>query len=192
MAELPPVANEMGVNRFFSNVRGTLSLAHYPGETNNATCHWFINLADNAYLDAPNTNNAYTVFGRVIAGLEHLDRLNPAHVSRAIKLVNLGGRLDEAPVRLAAPAGAVTYDDLLTVTSRLVTLDMHVLLERLAANVRRLSWRSVSNRTHTVTWQPTLGGSWTTLWTTNGNGAVQSLLHTNAGSTGFYRVRYQP
>ena len=58
--------------------------------------------------------------------------------------------------RFSAASGAVTYDDLLTVTSRVVTLDMQLLLERQAVNVRRLSWRSVSNKTHTVTWQPTL------------------------------------
>jgi hypothetical protein len=33
------VPSELAVNRFFSNVRGTIALAHYPGETNNATCH---------------------------------------------------------------------------------------------------------------------------------------------------------
>lgn len=192
VAEKTAVTNELMSGSFFSNVRGTIALAHYPGQTNNATCHWFINLADNAYLDAPNTNNAYVVFGRVISGLENLDKLNPGPTNTTIKILNLGGWLDEAPVRPTATLSTVTYDDLLTVTYRIIALDMNLQLQSLSNNVRSISWQSVSNKQHTLSSTSALGLIWTNLVTTNGNGATQTFRHTNNSSDGFYRVQYQP
>jgi cyclophilin family peptidyl-prolyl cis-trans isomerase len=134
VTENAPVTNELGIGRFFSNVRGTIALAHYSGETNNATCHWFINLVDNPSLDAPDTNHAYVVFGRVISGLTNLDKLNPTATNTSIKILDLGGWLTECPVNPSATLSTVTYDDLLTVSYNLVTLNMELQVQRVATN----------------------------------------------------------
>jgi len=189
--EFAPVTNELGRGQFFSNQKGTIALAHYPHETNNATCHWFINLTNNAHLDAPTTNAAYTVFGRVIGGTNILDRLNPAAANTLVKVLNLTGYLEEAPVRPAATLATATYDDLLLATYRVVKLDMQFTIEKLAGQARKVTWRSLSNQTHKVEFLPTLGGTnWLVLWTTNGNGNLQSYQHTPTNTNGFYRVTF--
>jgi cyclophilin family peptidyl-prolyl cis-trans isomerase len=193
VAENTSVTNELGVGRFFSNVRGTIALAHYPGQTNNATCHWFINLADNPAFDAPDTNHAYVVFGHVISGLTNLDRLDPTATNPTIKLLNLGGWLSQCPVNYSATLATATYSNLLTVTYNLVTLDMGLTAQSVATNAVLLSWQSISNKTHIVAFKPDLvSTSWTNIWTTNGNGATQSFQHATNSPSGFYRVSYQP
>lgn len=192
VGEKAAVTNELMRGSFFSNVRGTIALAHYPGQTNNATCHWFVNLADNTYLDAPNTNNAYVVFGRVISGLENLDKLNPGPTNTTIKILNLGGYLTDAPVRPTATLATVIYDDLLTVNYRIIALDMNLQLQFLSNNIYSINWQSLSNKPHTLSYTSALGLVWTNLVVTNGSGAVQTLRHTNSSPGGFYRLQYQP
>jgi cyclophilin family peptidyl-prolyl cis-trans isomerase len=186
------VANERGVGRFFANERGTLALAHYPGETNNATCHWFINLTNNPAFDAVNTNNAYVVFGRVIGGLDILDRLNPKATNTLVKILNLGGWLEEVPVKPTATVSTVTYADLLTTTWKVVSLDMNGSVTNPSPTVHTVSWESVSNRTHKVEFGLLTSTHWTLLWTTNGNGSRQSFTHTTNAVNGFYRLSYVP
>ena len=193
VAENPPITNELNTGAFFSNVRGTIAMVHYPGQPTNTTCDWFINLADNTNFDAPDTNHAYVVFGHVISGLTNLDRLNPTATNTTIKIVNLGGWLTSCPVNHAANPSTVTYSNLLTVTYNLITLDMELRTQRVATNAVLLSWQSVSNKTQTIFFKPDLlSPSWTTLWTTNGDGATQTFLHVTNAVTGFYRVSYQP
>ena len=190
--EKPAVTNELMTGGFFSNQRGTIALAHYAGQTNVSTCHWFINLTNNSYLDVANTNNSYVVFGRVISGLENLDKLNPGPTNTTIKILNLGGYLTDAPVKPTATVSTVSYDDLLTVNYRVITLDMDLKVQRSGSNISVVSWRSVSNKQHTVSYTQPIGAAWTNLLTTNGNGATQSFQHTNNSPSGFYRLQYQP
>ncbi|MBK9118721.1 MAG: peptidylprolyl isomerase [Phycisphaerales bacterium] len=57
------------------NVRGTIAAAR-ARNPNSATCEFFFNLADNPKLDHPSVDGyGYTVFGRVISGLDVLDRI---------------------------------------------------------------------------------------------------------------------
>ena len=46
-------------------------------DPNSATAQFFINLADNAFLDQPNARdgNGYAVFGRVVQGMEVVDKI---------------------------------------------------------------------------------------------------------------------
>ena len=193
VAENAPITNELGAGTFFSNLRGTIAMVHYPGQPTNTTCHWFINLAENTAFDAPDTNHAYVVFGHVISGLTNLDRLNPTATNTTIKLMNLGGWLSSCPVNYSANPSTVTYSNLLTITYNLVTLDMGLNVQQVATNTILLSWQSITNKMHTVSFKPNLANPpWTALWTTNGNGSTETFRHVTNSVTGFYRVSYQP
>ncbi len=58
------------------NARGTLAMARTM-DPNSATAQFFINLVDNSFLDAANSRdgNGYAVFGKVIAGMDVVDRI---------------------------------------------------------------------------------------------------------------------
>jgi peptidyl-prolyl cis-trans isomerase A (cyclophilin A) len=57
------------------NTRGTVSMAR-TGNPDSATSQFFVNVADNPRLDYPNPDgNGYAVFGRVIEGMDVVDRI---------------------------------------------------------------------------------------------------------------------
>lgn len=56
------------------NERGTLAMARFRNP-DSARAQFFVNLSDNASLDAQGERPGYTVFGRVLEGLEHLDAI---------------------------------------------------------------------------------------------------------------------
>ncbi|MBK6673858.1 MAG: peptidylprolyl isomerase [Proteobacteria bacterium] len=60
------------------NLRGTVAMAR----TNNphsATSQFFINLVDNDFLNAGPGNDGYAVFGKVVEGLDIVDRIAKHH-----------------------------------------------------------------------------------------------------------------
>ena len=62
------------------NDRGTIAMARTPNP-NSATSQFFINLVDNAPLNAPNPDGyGYTVFGKVVAGMEVVDKIKSVPV----------------------------------------------------------------------------------------------------------------
>jgi cyclophilin family peptidyl-prolyl cis-trans isomerase len=63
---LPPIANE--ANNGLSNLRGTVAMAR-TSDPNSATSQFFINLADNLFLDYSATSAGYAVFGTVTKGM---------------------------------------------------------------------------------------------------------------------------
>ena len=64
-----------------SNVRGTISMARTM-DPNSATAQFFINVKDNANLDQPNARdgNGYAVFGKVVAGMDVVDKIKAVAV----------------------------------------------------------------------------------------------------------------
>ena len=70
----PPIPLESGNG--LSNVRGAISMAR-TGNPNSATSQFFINVKDNDRLDAANSpdGNGYTVFGKVISGMDVVDKI---------------------------------------------------------------------------------------------------------------------
>ena len=64
-----------------TNVRGTLAMARTPAP-NSATAQFFINLKDNAFLDQANSRdgNGYAVFGKVVAGMDVVDKIKAVPV----------------------------------------------------------------------------------------------------------------
>jgi cyclophilin family peptidyl-prolyl cis-trans isomerase len=72
---LPPVTNE--ANNGLSNDRGTIAMAR-TGVIDSATSQFYINLKDNLplnYRDDSNRGYGYCVFGRVISGMETVDKI---------------------------------------------------------------------------------------------------------------------
>lgn len=68
-----PVVNES--KNGLSNLRGTLTMAR-TGDPNSATAQFFINAVDNPRLDyTDDANPGYCVFGKVIAGLDVVDKI---------------------------------------------------------------------------------------------------------------------
>lgn len=82
-----PVRNE-SLNGL-KNLRGTLAAAR-TSDPDSAMAQWFINLKDNAFLDgdAAAKKPGYTVFGKVTAGMEVVDKI------ATVKTGNQGGHND--------------------------------------------------------------------------------------------------
>jgi len=67
-----PIKNE--ATNGLKNKRGTLAMAR-TNDINSATSQFFINLADNDFLDNKAGNYGYAVFGRVDSGMEVVDAI---------------------------------------------------------------------------------------------------------------------
>ncbi|NUQ68071.1 MAG: peptidylprolyl isomerase [Phycisphaerales bacterium] len=70
----PGIANEW--KNGLKNTRGTIAMARLGGKADSATCQFFINVADNGFLDRPQPDGAaYAVFGKVTRGMEVVDQI---------------------------------------------------------------------------------------------------------------------
>jgi peptidyl-prolyl cis-trans isomerase A (cyclophilin A) len=72
---LPAIKNES--KNGLKNLRGTLAMARYENP-DSATSQFFINLKDNAHLDPEGVEYGYAVFGKVIAGMDVVDKIASA------------------------------------------------------------------------------------------------------------------
>ncbi len=70
---LKPIPNESGNG--LKNLRGTVGLARASGP-HSGDCQFYVNVADNGDLDPLPTRWGYAVFGRVIEGMEVVDRIS--------------------------------------------------------------------------------------------------------------------
>jgi len=68
----PPTENE--AHNGVKNLRGSLSMAR-TNDVNSATAQFFVNLADNAFLDNKPGSFGYAVFGRVTEGMDVIDKI---------------------------------------------------------------------------------------------------------------------
>jgi peptidyl-prolyl cis-trans isomerase A (cyclophilin A) len=73
----PPIPLESGNG--LGNLRGTVAMAR-TGDPNSATSQFFINTVDNFFLDADvgRIGTGYAVFGKVVEGLEVVDKIRAA------------------------------------------------------------------------------------------------------------------
>ena len=108
-----PIPNEAGNG--LKNLRGTVGLARASGP-HSGDCQFYVNVADNADLDPLPTRWGYAVFGRVVEGMEVVDRISVSPTGSAgpfkqdapiaqvvIQKVEL---IAEQPAPAAAPAAA--------------------------------------------------------------------------------------
>lgn len=106
------------------NDRGTISMARLGGQPDSATSQFFINVVDNASLDrAQRDGAAYAVFGKVVEGMDVVEKIRYTEVSThpgygngrdavvpttpvVIKAAKLLDKFDRAAVEAAAGAAA--------------------------------------------------------------------------------------
>jgi cyclophilin family peptidyl-prolyl cis-trans isomerase len=75
-----PIESEMSSKAGMLNVPGTLAMAR-TGDPNSATAQFFINVNDNKFLNfrsADVQGYGYTVFGKVVAGMDVVDKIAKA------------------------------------------------------------------------------------------------------------------
>ena len=73
----PPIVNEGAAALAHGgpgNVVGTIAMAR-TNDPNSATAQFFINVHDNAFLDASAQSPGYTVFGKVVSGMDVIDKI---------------------------------------------------------------------------------------------------------------------
>ncbi len=73
----PPIKNEW--RNGLKNKRGTIAMAR-TSRPDSATSQFYINVVDNANLDSPRGGAAYAVFGRVVAGMDTVDKIRRVDV----------------------------------------------------------------------------------------------------------------
>jgi cyclophilin family peptidyl-prolyl cis-trans isomerase len=184
----PPITNEFGVGRRFSNVFGTIAMAKVGTDTNSATSEWYINLSNNVGLDAANANNLFVVFGHVIAGTNVLNVFNSFQTYNGTQQSNLvadvsGYNPAFSNFPLTAPFFTptnVVYVD--------VSL-MQITIQPATGSGQEISWNSATGLTNIVEFTTSFPPVWTTLAVTNGSGARMSVVDGSADPNRFYRVR---
>ncbi|GAH11219.1 unnamed protein product [marine sediment metagenome] len=86
----PPIVNEAGNG--LKNDRGTIAMGQIPGNPDSATSQFFINHKNNDFLNyVENRNPGYAVFGKVIEGMETVDKI--ATVKTATRM-----GMDDVPI----------------------------------------------------------------------------------------------
>lgn len=85
-----PIKNEW--TNGLKNNRGTIAMAR-TSAPDSATNQFFINVVDNPALDQPRGGAAYAVFGKVIAGMDAVDRI------KAVPTTRLPNGLSDVPSR---------------------------------------------------------------------------------------------
>jgi peptidyl-prolyl cis-trans isomerase A (cyclophilin A) len=103
----PPIQNEW--RNGLKNVRGTIAMAR-TRDPNSATSQFFINVVDNAVLDQPRDGAAYAVFGKVVAGMDVVDKIRYTAVKEDAKLPGMGPVVPVTPVIIES-AKRVTPED---------------------------------------------------------------------------------
>ncbi len=76
-----PIKNEW--QNGLKNVKGSIAMARTQ-VADSATSQFFINVANNSFLDQPNDGAAYAVFGKVVSGLDVVEKI------RKVKTGNKG------------------------------------------------------------------------------------------------------
>jgi cyclophilin family peptidyl-prolyl cis-trans isomerase len=84
-----PIKNESANG--VSNERGTLAMARLP-DPDTATAQFFINVKDNTRLDGSGAKAGYAVFGRVVDGMDVVDKI------RRVETATRGGH-ENVPVQ---------------------------------------------------------------------------------------------
>ena len=115
----PGIKNEW--KNGLKNNKGTISMARLGGQPDSASAQFFINVVDNGRLDQAQPDGAgYAVFGKVVEGMETVDKIKDTAVKAhpkyqggevvpaepvVIKTVTLVGEFDKAKIEASVAAG---------------------------------------------------------------------------------------
>jgi cyclophilin family peptidyl-prolyl cis-trans isomerase len=184
----PPITNEFGVGRRFSNVYGTIAMAKLGGNTNSATSQWFFNFTNNSFLDAADSNNFFVVFGHIVNGTNVLNIFNNFQYWNGTQSSNLvlhqyySPPFDDLPLLLPN-----------VVDSNFVFVDVSLLqvAVKSVAGGKEVSWNSAAGLTNVVEFTTNFPSAWNTLVRTNGTGARIAVVDSVSGTRRFYRVRVE-
>lgn len=185
ISTFPPITNEFGVGRRFSNVYGTIAMAKLGGNTNSATSQWFFNLTNNPSLDAPDVNNFFVVFGHVIAGTNILNVMNQFQYWNGTQTSNLvynwGSPFDTLPLH---------YPSLAQTNFLFVDISLlQVSIRPVVGGRNQIAWNSATGLTNIVEFTTNFPPAWNTLITTNGDGTRMTVFDNKSSPSRFYRVR---
>ncbi len=81
----PPIKLES--DNGLSNIKYTIAMAR-TNDPNSATSQFFINTADNTYLDYSTSNPGYAVFGKVVSGMNIVDEIENIPVTTKYGMQN--------------------------------------------------------------------------------------------------------
>jgi len=104
-----PIKNEW--DNGLKNERGTISMARSRAP-DSATSQFFINTADNPMLSMPRGGAAYAVFGKVVEGMEVVDKIRNTELAQHPKLSGLGPvtPVEAVVVKSATLLDGLTYE----------------------------------------------------------------------------------
>jgi cyclophilin family peptidyl-prolyl cis-trans isomerase len=92
-----PIQNE--AKNGLKNDRGTIAMAR-TGDPHSATAQFFINHVDNGNLDYPSFDGwGYAVFGKVVAGLDIVDKIAEAETATKSLKAGSGDQTRETPTK---------------------------------------------------------------------------------------------
>ena len=185
----PPIVNEFGVGKRYSNVYGTIAMAKQGGNTNSASSQWFFNCANNSFLDAADSNSLFVVFGRVVRGTNALNALNNFQYWNGTQASNLVlHQYYQAPFEdlpLLLPIVTDTNFVFLDITL------LQVAVKPMPGAAKEISWNSAAGMTNIVEFTTNFPPAWNTLLRTNGTGGRIAVVDTAATPRRFYRVRVE-
>ncbi len=92
------------------NSKYTVAMARKGGQADSATCQFFVNVVDNGSLDQPQADGAaYAVFGKVVEGMETIDKIRDTEVKTDPKLP-MGAVVPTTPVVIKSVRVQGTFD----------------------------------------------------------------------------------
>ncbi len=188
----PNITNEFGIGRQFSNLYGTIAMAKLGGDTNSASSQWFFNLANNTFLDAPNTNNYFVVFGHVVRGTNILNIFNNFKPWSGFGAPPQSTNLDLHQYYLPP------FDDLPllhtnAVDTNFVFMDVSLLqiaIKPAVGGGKEISWNTAAGLMNFIDYTTNFPPSWHVLASTNGTGNTITINDSAVSNASrFYRVR---
>jgi cyclophilin family peptidyl-prolyl cis-trans isomerase len=81
------------------NSTGTISMARKPDFPNSATSQFFINLTNNPYLDYSKDQEGYAVFGKVISGMDVVQKIAKQKIGQREGMYNVPFFPEEALIK---------------------------------------------------------------------------------------------
>lgn len=81
------------------NTIGTIAMARKPTSANSATSQFFINLSNNPYLDYSKEENGYAVFGKILSGMEIVQKIAKQKIGQREGMYNVPFFPEEALIK---------------------------------------------------------------------------------------------